>query len=92
MTDFWVTFLSGLASGIVLILLTFFIRRSARRRSRGEPVLELSVEKLRPFIPILVGAILLLLGLFGGKRVEPYSSILVGMGAVLMMMGAIWAS
>lgn len=92
MTDFWMTFVAGLASGIVLTLLSSFVRRLVRRRSRGEAMPELRIEKLRPFIPILVGAILLLLGLFGGKQVESSSDYLVGMGAMLMLMGSIWAS
>ena len=92
MTDFWMTFLGGLASGIVLTLLSSFVRRLVRRRSRGEPMLELSIEKLRPFIPILVGAMLLLLGLFGGKQVESSSDYLVGVGVMLMLMGSMWAS
>jgi len=91
-SDFWMTFLGGLASGIALTLLSSFVRRLIRRRSLGEPMLELSIEKLRPFIPILVGAILLFLGLFGGQRVESYSDYLVGIGAMLMLMGSIWAS
>jgi membrane protein DedA with SNARE-associated domain len=91
-TDFWMTFLGGLASGVVLTVLGYFVRRLFQRRSRGEPMIELSMEKLRPFIPILVGAILLLLGLFGGKQVESSSDYLVATGAMLMFMGSIWAS
>ena len=84
--------MAGLASGVVLTLLSYFVRRLVRRRSRGEPMVELSMEKLRPFIPMVVGFILLLIGLFGGERVEEFSFLLVGFSVPIILISAIRAS
>lgn len=70
MTDFWVTFLSGLASGIVLLMLATFVRNLVRRRSQGEPVLKLDIRESRPLIPIVMGLILVILGLFVRQVVD----------------------
>jgi len=86
------TFLAGLASGVVLTLLSYFVRRMLQRRSRGEPMLELSTEKLRPLIPIVVGFILLFIGLFGGERVEEFAPLLVGFSVPIILISALWAS
>lgn len=92
MADFWLSFLGGLASGIALFALTVFIRRLIRRRSQGKAMLELNMKELRPFIPIAVGLVLLLLGIFGGQRAKDYAFLLVPFGAVMLIVGAIWAS
>jgi len=63
MPDFGIAFFGGLASGVVLMILTLFFRRLLRRRSEGEAETRWSAKKLRPFVPIAIGFILIALGL-----------------------------
>ena len=89
------TFLAGLASGVVLTSLSYFVRLLLQRRSRGEPMVELSMKKLRPFIILLVGFILLPIGLFGlfsGERLEGVFVVLVAWAIGMIMAGAVHAS
>lgn len=92
MTSFWGTFFGGLASGVALLLLTRYIHRRVRRRSKGESVPALSMKELRPYLPLVVGLVLLLLGLFGGEEVAEFSDYLVGFGGMLMVLGSIWVA
>lgn len=83
MSDFWMTFVGGIASGIVLVVLTTLARRLLRRRSKGEPV-KLSVKELRPLVAIAIGFALIFIDIFlindGGY--------LMGMGGMILMFSA----
>lgn len=92
MDSFWGTFLGGLASGVALLLLTHYIYKRARRRSKGESAPTSSMKELRPYLPVIVGLTLLLLGLFGGEKVAEHSAYLISIGGILTLMGSIWAA
>jgi len=91
MAGFWPTFLGGVASGIVILILGLFISRRVRRRSEDESVPAFRMRDLRPYLPLLIGLGLLLLGIFGGERVGEASATLVSFGIVLLLVGSIWA-
>lgn len=90
MTGFWPTFLGGVAAGVVLLLLSLLINTRARRRSKGEPAPTFNMKELRPYLPLIIGLTLLLLGLFGGDKVAEYSVVLIGWGLPLMLVSSIY--
>lgn len=83
MSDFWVNFGSGLAAGIVLLVLGVLIRRAFRRRTKGEP-LRLNAKELRPLIAVAIGFALIFIDIF----LVPDGGILMGLGGVVTLYGA----
>lgn len=81
MSNFWTNFLAGLASGVVLTILTTVFSKMLRRRAKGEPV-KLDTRTLRSLIVLLIGLVLVLLDTF---VVEQSSrGFLRGIGAFLI--------
>ncbi len=81
MSDFWITFIGGLASGVVLIVLTTLIRRLLRRRAKGEAT-RLNLKGLRPLGAIAIGFALIFIDIFmindGG--------FITGIGGMILIM------
>jgi len=92
MTDFSMTFSAGLASGVVLAVLGYFVRLLLQRRSRGGPMIELSMEKLRPLIPIVVGFIIFFVGVYMWRTGEVFGLPLIVVSAVIILTSAVMAS
>jgi len=63
MSDFLLAFVGGLASGVVLTILTALIRRLLRRRAKSESV-ALNWKELRPLVVIVVGFALIFIDIF----------------------------
>jgi len=85
MSNFWWNFIAGLASGIVLAILTAVFSRMLQKRARGEPF-KLDTRVLRSLIVLLIGLVLVLLDTF---VVEQSSrGYLRGIGAFLIGVGA----
>lgn len=83
LSDFWITFIGGIASGIVLVVLTTLIRRLLRRRAEGEPV-KLGIKELRPLVAIVIGFGLIFIDIFlVGAR-----GFLMGLGGLILMFSA----
>lgn len=84
MSDFWITFVGGIASGIVLVVLTTLARRLLRRRSKSEPI-KLNIKQLRPLVATAIGFSLVFIDIFlindGG--------VLMGVGGVILMWSAL---
>lgn len=83
MSEFWVTFIGGLVSGIVLIVLTTLIRRIVRRRSKGEAI-GLNVKELRPLVAVAIGFALIFIDIF----LVNASGFLMGMGGLILLWSA----
>jgi len=84
MSEFWITFVGGLASGIVLVVLTTVIRRVLRRRSEGEPK-KLKVKELRPLVAIVIGFALIFIDIL----MIDDGGFLTGMGGVILLWSAL---
>jgi len=78
------TFVGGIASGIVLVVLTTLVRRLLRKRSKGEPV-KLNIKELRPLVAIGIGFALIFIDIFmindGGY--------LIGIGGMILIWSAL---
>jgi hypothetical protein len=90
MGSFWGTFLGGLASGVVLLLLTHYIYRRARRQLKSESAPTFNIKEPHPYIPLIIGLALFLLGLFGGEKVAEFSVVLIGWGLGLLLVASIF--
>jgi len=84
MSEFWITFVGGLASGIVLTVLTTVIRRVLRRRSEGEQ-LKLKSKELRPLVAIIVGFALIFIDIL----MISDGGFLMGMGGMILLWSAL---
>ena len=84
MSEFWVTFISGLASGIALIVLTALIRRLLRRRAKGEAT-RLNLKELRPLVAIVIGFALIFIDIF----MIDDGGFLMGMGGMILLWSAL---
>ena len=84
MSDFWVNFGSGLAAGIVLIILGVLIRRVFRRRAKDEPLV-FNAKELRPLIAVVTGFALIFIDIF----LVPDSGLLMGLGGMVALFGAL---
>ena len=83
MSDFWIAFFAGLASGVVVTVLVAFTRRLLKRRSQKNRVILL--KELRPFIPITIGFVLVILG----ALLRDSAPGLIGVGSFLVGFGAV---
>ena len=84
MSDFWIAFLGGLASGIVLIVLTILIRRLFQKRSEGAPI-KLTKEEFRPLLVIAIALTLIFVDVF----LIDNGGYLIGVGAFILVFGVI---
>lgn len=83
MPDFWLAFGGGLASGIVLVILTTLFRRLLRRRSKGEPV-TFSLKELRPLVAVAIGFAMIFIDIF----IVSDGGFLMGLGGMLLLWSA----
>ena len=81
MTTFWPTFLGGVASGVVILLVGSFVRRLIRERPEGGVWLKLNAKQLGPIIVVVVGGIIVVIAAL--TRQEGFDA----MAAILMILG-----
>lgn len=84
MNDFWLAFLAGLASGVVIVVVSTLFRRLFKRRSESEPI-KLSKKELRPLVVMTVALILIFIDVF----LFDNGGYLIGIGAVLLGLGSV---
>ncbi len=84
MNDFWLAFLGGLASGIVLIVLATILRRFFRRHSEGSS-LKLSKKELRPLVVMAIGLALIFVDAF----LIDNGGYMMGIGGMILIWGVL---
>jgi len=80
MTNFWTSFFAGVASTIVVLVLSSLIRRVLRRRAKGEPI-GLSIKEWRLLAAIVIGFALIFIDIF----LVSDGGVLKGIGAVMLI-------
>jgi hypothetical protein len=88
-SDFWIAFLGGLASGIVLIILTAFMRRLLRKQPQDKQEPRKGIKELSPLIILGSGFILTLLALLFYDKIGIMSYAIILPGVMLLIIGAI---
>ena len=84
MSDFWIDFTAGIASGIVLVVLGAFVRRLIRKRSKGEPI-KLNAKEFRPLVAIAIGFALIFIDIF----LISDGGVLRGLGGMILIWSAL---
>lgn len=90
MSDFWATFLGGVASGILLLALTLFVRSLVSTRSQGRPILKVSTKQLGPIVVVVVGGIVAASGVFLRQgESDKIAVAAIALGALIVLMGVV---
>ena len=84
MDSFWSNFFAGLASGIVLTILTAVVSRALRKHPKGE-ALKLNTKVLRSFVAVVIGFALVFIDIFMVKD----GGVLKGMGTMILLWSAL---
>lgn len=84
MSDFWIAFLGGLASGIVLTVLATIFRRLFQKRSEGAPI-KLSKKEFRPLVVMAIGLALIFVDAF----LIDNGGFLMGIGGMILIWGVV---
>lgn len=90
MTDFWPTFLGGVAAGIIVLFLTISVRSLVKKSSQDGTSFKLDTKQLGLIIAAVVGCVLVVTGALtrqGDIQTDPFSFILVIVGFLVMVAG-----
>jgi drug/metabolite transporter (DMT)-like permease len=84
MGDFWIAFFGGLASGVVLAILSIIIRRLFRRQSEAK-TFKLTRKEFRGLLIVAIALVLIFVDMFvfSGK------GLLTGVGVALLAWGIV---